>query len=186
MAENFTRKNDPDTDLRGNSANWANWMARLLPNTCKFCEDQHGKIVPIAILEGQDEVEAHPHCQCVYVAMRTKQSGTVTDMGENGAEVYLKQYGKLPDYYITKDEAKNAGWKNKKGNLNKVLPGKFIGGDSYRNDDFKLPTAPRRTWHEADINYMGGHRNSERILYSNDGLYFVTYDHYHTFYEITP
>ena len=186
MAEHSTRTTKPDTDLRGNSANWANWMARLLPNTCKFCEDQHGKIVPIAILEGQNEVEAHPHCQCVYVAMRTKQSGTVTDMGENGAEVYLKQYGKLPDSYIQKKAARMAGWKNQKGNLDKVLPKRIIGGDIYHNDDLKLPASDGRTWYEADINYTGGYRNDSRLLYSNDGLYFVTYDHYHTFYEITP
>ena len=30
-----------------------------------------------------------------------------------------------------------------------------------------------------------GYRNRQRILYSNDGLIFASYDHYHTFYEIT-
>ena len=39
-------------------------------------------------------------------------------------------------------------------------------------------------WYEADINYTSGYRGTERILYSNDGLVFVTYDHYQTFYEI--
>ena len=37
---------------------------------------------------------------------------------------------------------------------------------------------------EADINYTPGKRNSQRILWSNDGLIFVTYDHYETFYGI--
>ena len=32
--------------------------------------------------------------------------------------------------------------------------------------------------------FKSGKRNSERVVYSNDGLVFVTYDHYHTFYEI--
>ena len=40
-------------------------------------------------------------------------------------------------------------------------------------------------YNEADINYNGGFRNRQRILYSNDGLIFVSYDHYQTFYEIT-
>ena len=40
-------------------------------------------------------------------------------------------------------------------------------------------------WYEADINYKDGFRNRERILYSNDGLIFVSYDHYQTFYEVT-
>lgn len=42
----------------------------------------------------------------------------------------------------------------------------------------------KRIWYEADINYTGGFRNGHRIVYSNDGLIFVTYDHYNTFYEI--
>ena len=61
----------------------------------------------------------------------------------------------------------------------------MIGGDVYKNKNGKLPTASGRIWYEADINYRAGFRNTERILYSNDGLLFVTYDHYHTFYEIT-
>ncbi|MBR6509972.1 MAG: hypothetical protein IKT38_05145 [Clostridia bacterium] len=34
------------------------------------------------------------------------------------------------------------------------------------------------------MNYKGGYRNSQRVIYSNDGLVFVTYDHYKTFFEI--
>ena len=59
-----------------------------------------------------------------------------------------------------------------------------MGGDVYRNKAGKLPSAFERTWREADINYIGGYRNTCRVLYSNDGLMFVTYDHYNTFYEI--
>lgn len=39
-------------------------------------------------------------------------------------------------------------------------------------------------WYEAYINYRHGFRDLTRILYSNDGLIFVTYDHYVTFIEI--
>nr|WP_294682284.1 ribonuclease domain-containing protein [uncultured Anaerotignum sp.] len=34
------------------------------------------------------------------------------------------------------------------------------------------------------MNYKWGYRGNDRILYSNDGLIFVTYDHYKTFIEI--
>lgn len=54
----------------------------------------------------------------------------------------------------------------------------------YENRDGHLPSAPGRIWYEADINYEVGYRGTERILFSNDGLIFVTYDHYHTFVEI--
>lgn len=61
----------------------------------------------------------------------------------------------------------------------------MIGGNIYKNRDGKLPQANGRIWYEADINYDGGFRSRHRILFSNDGLIFASYDHYQTFYEIT-
>ena len=130
-------------------------------------------------------MKKHPFGHCIYVPMRTKPVGTATNQGESGADFQLYHYNKLPDYYINKDDASNAGWINTEGNLHKVLPNKMIGGDIFKNKNNKLPSTPNRTWFEADINYSKGFRNNERILYSNDGLLFITYDHYHTFYEIT-
>ena len=46
---------------------------------------------------------------------------------------YLKEHGELPDYYITKSEAKSLGWVLSKGNLCEVAPGKAIGGDIWTN-----------------------------------------------------
>ncbi len=92
--------------------------------------------------------------------------------------------GELPPYYITKEEAQKHGWKSRKGNLDEVAPGMMIAGGIYWNDKDKLPNAPGRVWFEADINYTHGHRGKHRVLFSNDGLLFVTYDHYETFYEI--
>ena len=60
----------------------------------------------------------------------------------------------------------------------------MLGGDVFANSAAKLPSAPGRIWYEADINYYDGRRNRHRVLWSNDGLIFVTYDHYSTFYEI--
>lgn len=86
--------------------------------------------------------------------------------------------------YDLKKIAEKHGWKRYLGNLRKVLPGATLGGDIYKNREKKLPEKDGRIWYEADINYDGGFRNTQRILYSNDGLVFVTYDHYITFYEI--
>ena len=69
-------------------------------------------------------------------------------------------------------------------NLRQVTNEGVIGGDVYKNKDGKLPHSNGIIWYEADINYTGGMRNSSRIIYSNDGLVFVTYDHYFTFNEI--
>ena len=65
-----------------------------------------------------------------------------------------------------------------------MLPGKMITKGIYKNRNGHLPSAPGRIWYEADINYDGGYRGNDRILFSNDGLVFVTYDHYLTFEEI--
>ncbi len=70
------------------------------------------------------------------------------------------------------------------GNLNHVAPGKMIYGGVFKNRQGKLPQSDGRIWYEADINYTSGWRNNDRILFSNDGLIFVTYDHYMTFIEI--
>ena len=176
-----------DRNIRGNSEKWANWMSELTLNTCQPCIEGHGTLTDISILNGQDEksVNKHPHCKCLWVPIRTKKVGTATDVGKDGADWVLFYQRKLPDYYVDKTTAYRFGWKTKHKYLDKVLPNKMVGGDPYENEDSKLPSAPGRIWYEADINYIGGKRNRQRILYSNDGLIFVTYDHYQTFYEIT-
>ena len=67
-----------------------------------------------------------------------------------------------------------------------TTPDSVINGDldNNDNDDNHLPQKNGREWYEADINYRIGKRSGQRIVWSNDGLIFVTYDHYKTFYEI--
>lgn len=178
--------NDKDKDLKGDSVNYANWQSELSPRTCKTCYDTHGKIEDINIMLKRPSVNEHPYCCCVYVRMRTKIAGATTNAGMNGADAFLIYFKKLPNYYITKIEARKFGWDSIKGNLNEVLPNKMIGGDIFKNYSKKLPVKDNRIWREADINYISGKRNEQRILYSNDGLVFATFDHYETFYEIIP
>ena len=96
---------------------------------------------------------------------------------------YLKEHGELPDYYITKSEAKSLGWIPSKGNLCEVAPGRAIGGDIWTNRQKSLPTKSGRKYFEADLNYNCGNRNADRVVFSNDGLVFVTFDHYRSFEE---
>ena len=117
--------------------------------------------------------------------MDAMTAGTATTSGKNGADYYIMETGQLPSNYISKDDAQNVyGWNQRKNTISGKIPGKMIGGDVYDNKNGHLPNAPGRIWYEADINYLGGSRNKERIVYSNDGLIFVTYDHFKTFIEI--
>lgn len=98
--------------------------------------------------------------------------------------LYLHLYGRLPDNFITKKEAEAAGWVSSEGNLWKVAPGMSIGGSRFGNYEGALPEKDGRTWYECDINFDGGFRGAERIIYSNDGLIYYTGDHYKTFEEL--
>ncbi|MFI7291846.1 ribonuclease domain-containing protein [Streptomyces anulatus] len=68
------------------------------------------------------------------------------------------------------------------------MPGAQLGGDVFQNSDGKLPSATGRTWHGADIGIDSAKTRAKqpgtRLLYSNDGLAYVTPDHYDSFYQI--
>lgn len=98
---------------------------------------------------------------------------------------YLDAFGHLPPNYLTKHEAQRLGWDSRAGNLGEVAPGKSIGGDKFGNYDGALPAAAGRTYRECDIAYDGGYRGGKRLVWSSDGLYFYTEDHYETFVELT-
>ena len=95
--------------------------------------------------------------------------------------LYIATYGHLPSNYITKKQAQDRGWINSKGNLWKVAPGMCIGGDRFGNYEGQLPKKKGRTYTECDVNYEGGYRQTDRIIFSNDGLVYYTQDHYETF-----
>ena len=98
--------------------------------------------------------------------------------------LYLHTYGHLPDNYLTKSEAEALGWSNSLGNLWDVAPGCSIGGDKFGNRDGLLPKAKGRQYYECDVNFDGGYRGGERIVYSNDGLIFYTADHYSSYTQL--
>lgn len=98
--------------------------------------------------------------------------------------LYLHLYGELPGNFITKSQAEAAGWNSREGNLWEVAPGKSIGGSRFGNYEGRLPQDKNRVWYECDINYEGGYRGAERIIYSNDGLIYYTSDHYATFEQL--
>ncbi|MBN4834179.1 hypothetical protein H4F76_13340 [Enterobacter hormaechei] len=95
----------------------------------------------------------------------------------------LRATGNLPANYVTKEAAIESGWKAGKA-LNNSVPGGQIGGDVFRDADNLLPSVPGRIWREADIGLDSSMSRSNqpgtRLLYSNDGLLYITTDHYKT------
>ena len=168
--------------ILGTSTRYKHWVSIEDWKRCIACAKNHGKIWLMS-RQPNPEPPLHPNCRCVIESMKTITAGTATVNGTDGADWTLKYNGKLSDYYVTKDEAEKSGWKPSKW-LSNFVPGKMITRGRYYNDDGHLPSAAGRIWYEADINYNSGKRNSQRILWSNDGLIFVSYDHYETFYEI--
>ena len=97
---------------------------------------------------------------------------------------YLHEFGELPPNYVTKKEAEALGWDNAEGNLWEVTDEMSIGGDRFGNYEELLPEKEGRVYYEADINYDGGFRGAERMVFSNDGLIFYTGDHYESFEQL--
>lgn len=110
------------------------------------------------------------------------ENKTIDELTEESIVIdFLKKHQKLPNYYITKKEAREQGWEPGKGNLCDALPGKAIGGDKFGNREESLPVRKGRQYYEADLNYKCSNRNADRVVFSNDGLVFVSHDHYQTF-----
>ena len=123
------------------------------------------------------ETEAQPQAPPETVAL-IDESGYYTT--KEDVALYIHTYGCLPDNFVTKAEAEDAGWSG--GSVEKYIPGAAIGGNRFGNREGLLPDAPGRTWTECDINTNGASgRGAERIVFSNDGLIYYTSDHYESF-----
>lgn len=89
---------------------------------------------------------------------------------------------KIPPKFVTKQEARAQGWKPGKDLWSvSTLRGSSVGGDPFKNLERRLSD---NKWHEADLDYKGGHRGGKRLIFSRDGERFVTVDHYKTFMEV--
>lgn len=97
----------------------------------------------------------------------------------------LRAIGQLPSNYVTKAEAVQNGWMPGKA-LGNTNPGAQLGGDIFNNVPpiAGLPQTTGRTWQEVDIGLSNTMSRSSqpgtRLLYSNDGLLYITTDHYNT------
>ncbi|MBQ9270294.1 MAG: ribonuclease [Oscillospiraceae bacterium] len=131
-----------------------------------------------------DQLESAPdeHAASFQAA---DQEAEISEDGEyttpEDVALYLHTYGHLPGNFITKNEARDLGWDSSKGNLWDVAPGKSIGGDRFGNYEGLLPDGKYK---ECDVNYDGGYRDAERLIYGEDGSVYYTNDHYKSFTQL--
>lgn len=146
------------------------------------CREQGGVLDELTgiLYEGGEAAGESPEDDAVL----PKEDLTVDEDGEyddvEHVALYIRTYGALPKNYISKKDAEKLGWEG--GSLDKIAPGKCIGGSYFGNYEGLLPTASGRTYRECDIDTIGKKsRGAKRIVYSNDGLIYYTSDHYETF-----
>ena len=164
------------------SSKYKHWISVEDWRRCLQCKDNHGKIWLVSESPTPNP-PVHAYCRCAIVLMQSIQAGTATIDGVGGADWTLLNKNLLPDYYLSQVEFCALGWSKGKSPA-AFAPGKTMFNGIFKNKNGHLPQSDNRIWYEADINYTSGNRNSQRIVWSNDGLVFVTYDHYKTFYEI--
>ena len=116
------------------------------------------------------------------LAAFARQLGLRDTAGFVEAVTRLRSTRELPPRYVTKDAAKARGWQG--GGLCKAWPGHMIGGDPFHNFGGKLPAAPGRAYREADLDATCRSRGPRRLVFSSDGLIYVTIDHYNSFVPV--
>lgn len=97
--------------------------------------------------------------------------------------LYLHDFEELPPNFVTKKQAGQQGW-DAGEDLSEILPGCSIGGDKFGNFEGLLPEKSGRQYYECDVNYTGGSRGAERLVFSSDGLIYYTEDHYESYTQL--
>lgn len=169
-------------------------MAALLLSACDIQEDDISEIL-------QEFSNTTKQTQQTETSQNEEFSETTEDIPDTSADdklpaygdyyydltnvvLYIEVYDELPPNYITKSEARELGWEG--GSVEDYMEGAAIGGDYFGNYEGLLPEAEGRSYTECDIDTNGyGSRGSRRLVFSNDGLYFYTSDHYESFSEVT-
>jgi len=131
-----------------------------------------------ATASAQDEATPKPTTASDEAQALPDEHGSYTSKEDVSA--YLVAYGRLPENFITKDDARALGWNG--GGLDDVAYGKCIGGDRFGNYEGLLPEASGRTYTECDVDTLHeDSRGAKRIVFSDDGLIYYTGDHYESF-----
>lgn len=116
------------------------------------------------------------------------ESGAYTT--RDSVAAYLCKFDKLPHNYVGKNEGKKlyeaAGNTFSKWNFNPwETLGVMIGGDNFDNfasdPDYYHENLPEGNYREADVDYSGKNRGTNRLVYKPDCIIYYTADHYETY-----
>ena len=125
-----------------------------------------------------EEADSEDYTDTALEEETLPEDGIYTSKEDVAYFIYL--YGRLPDNFMTKNEARDLGWEG--GSLEPFAPDMCIGGDRFGNREGLLPEAEGRYYTECDIDTLGAQkRGAKRIVFSNDGLIYYTEDHYESF-----
>ena len=159
-------------------------LARLIPLLLLLAA-LAGCALPAAGPEGSGSASVSVSGAVSAPAQSRSEPGQPAAVREDGhytspedVAAYLQAYGRLPANYISKTKARKLGWDSGL-DLWDYAPGMSIGGGPYGNYEGTLPDGT--AYRECDVNYAGGHRGAERIVYGEDGSIWYTADHYQTF-----
>ncbi|MDF0604996.1 ribonuclease [Neisseriaceae bacterium TC5R-5] len=123
-----------------------------------------------------------PACAVVATQLKQETAASLDQTELAGVLLSLQRSGKLPGQFVTKQQAKVAGWQP--GRSLWVIPalkGKSIGGDRFGNYERRLPYGQ---WQEADLSYNGKKRGAYRLIYSPSKQVYLTVDHYQNFIKV--
>ncbi len=128
------------------------------------------------------KVTATPVPSFLSVSVPVEYGACYTDW--DAVASYLFAYEELPVNYISLEDAKDLGFSSKKDNMGEVAPEFAIGGGVFQNREKLLPEKKGRVWYECDVDIKNGKRGKHRLLFSNDGLIYLTRDKYKSFTEV--
>lgn len=124
-----------------------------------------------------------PDCASVVRDLNGRLQGKLNARELSETLSQLNRSGQLPAKFVTKQTARELGWRPGRSLwASPELEGKSMGGDVFRNFERRLP---KGSWREADLNYRGGKRGAQRLVFEPrpDGRRYVTIDHYNQFTE---
>lgn len=142
-------------------------------------------LVPDTPEQEADPETPEPETAAEQTPTEAPDAGVTEDGSYTAPEdvaAYLRAFGHLPGNFITKRQAQDLGWDSSAGNLWDVAPGKSIGGDRFGNYEGLLPKGGN--YRECDVNYSGGYRGGERLVFDDRGGIWYTGDHYRSFTKL--